>query len=83
MATPIAAPNLQRFSLPEIEIGYNSNGIIAIIDDLVERVMSAHAKKAAQEPRSFEPEFLPEDDLVSVLSVHSVYDSPQAEEAAA
>ena len=82
MATSIAAPNLQRFTLPEIEIGYNSNGIIARIDDLVERVMSAHAKKAAQE-RFSEPEFVPEDDLATVLSVHSVYDSSLTEEAAA
>lgn len=79
MATSIAAPNLQRFTLPEIEIGYNSNGIIARIDDLVERVMSAHTKK----PRPVDLDFEPQDDLVILLSLHSVYDSPQAEEAAA
>jgi hypothetical protein len=48
MATPIAAPNLQRFVLPEIEISCDSNGIISVIDDLVERVMSAHYRRAQQ-----------------------------------
>lgn len=42
MATPIAAPNLQRFVLPEIEISCDSNGLISVIDELVERVMSTH-----------------------------------------
>ena len=49
MATPIAAPNLQRFVLPEIEITCDSNGLISVIDELVERVMSTHylAQRAA------------------------------------
>lgn len=49
MATPIAVSNLERFALPEIEISYDSNGIISVIDDLVERVMTRHyrARKLA------------------------------------
>lgn len=46
MATPVAVSNLQRFVLPEIEISYDNNGIISVIDDLVERVMSAHYRRA-------------------------------------
>ena len=46
MATSIAAPNLQRVPTIDFEFSYDSNGIISIIDDLVERVMSAHMKKA-------------------------------------
>ena len=80
MATPIAAPNLQRFALPEIDINYDNNGIISIIDDLVERVMSAHMKKSALQASASSS---PEDDLVGLLSLHSVYHLPQDEEAAA
>ena len=46
MASPVAVSNLQRFVLPEVEISYDSNGIISIIDDLVERVMNAHYRRA-------------------------------------
>jgi hypothetical protein len=47
MAATMTAPNLQRLTVPEIEFSYDSNGIISIIDDLVERVMSAHMKSSA------------------------------------
>jgi hypothetical protein len=80
MAATVTAPNLERFILPEVEISYESNGIISIIDDLVERVMSVHMKKnsvAASEATSAE------DDLVTLLGLHSVYDFSPEEEAAA
>ena len=45
MATSIAAPNLHRVPPIDFEFSYDSEGIISVIDDLVERVMSVHMKK--------------------------------------
>jgi hypothetical protein len=83
MATPIAAPNLQRFTLPEIDISYDSNGIISIIDDLVERVMSVHYRRAQQSALAASESRSAEENVATLLSLHSVYDFPQGEEAAA
>ncbi len=46
MATSIAAPNVERLTLPDIDFAYESNGIISLIDEVVERVMKKHMKRA-------------------------------------
>ena len=59
MATCSATPNVQRFALPEIEFDRDNNGIIAVIDDLVERVMASHYRRVrllAMEEAAFEQE---------------------------
>ena len=71
MATSIAAPNLQRLSLPEIDFSYESNGIISLIDEVVERVMKKHMKKAATAP-SFEYSSNVDHDIVT-FPAHSSY----------
>ena len=45
MATCIATPNVQRYTLPEIQIDRDNSGIIDLIDEVVERVMSAHYRR--------------------------------------
>jgi len=77
MAASVTAPNLQRFALPEIEISSDSNGIISIIDDLVERVMSVHMKKSGA---TFLSSTSPQEEIASLLSLHSVYDFRQDDE---
>jgi succinylarginine dihydrolase len=84
MATAVSAPNLQRYALPEIEIDRDPMGIISIMEDLVERVMTAHTKKSASfdaDLRNMNRE--PEDELVSLLALHSVYDFADGQETAA
>ena len=80
MATYIAAPNLQRFTLPEIEFDRDSSGIIDVIEEVVERVMRAHTTKKSR-PVSLDS--VSNDEIVSLLSLHSAYDSSEAEQAAA
>src|SRR3954465_11172763 len=65
MATAVSATNLQRYALPEIEIERDPMGIISFMEDLVERVMTAHTKKSASidaDLRNMNRE--PEDELV-------------------
>jgi hypothetical protein len=72
MATSIAAPNLHRAALLEFEFSYDSNGIISVIDDLVERVMSVHMKK----PMS--AEFLESDPAFSLHTQDDVVAFPSS-----
>ena len=80
MAASATAPNLQRFVLPEIEFSYDGNGIISIIDDVVERVMSVHMKKSAT---AVFHSVSPDEEVAAFLSLHSVYDFSHDEESAA
>jgi hypothetical protein len=83
MATYIAAPNLQRFILPEIEFDRDNSGIIDAIDEVVERVMSAHTKKSRPSLHKEDLDMISKEEVVSLLSLHSAYDSPDSKKAAA
>jgi hypothetical protein len=89
MATYIAAPNLQRFILPEIEFDRDNSGIIDVIEEVVERVMRAHTtkahttKKSRPASRKEDLDLIPQEEIVSLLSLHSAYDSPETEQTAA
>jgi hypothetical protein len=85
MATYIAAPNLQRFILPEIEFDRDNSGIIDVIEEVVERVMRAHTTNAhtTKKSRPVSLDLLSNDEVVSLLSLHSAYDSPEAKQTAA
>jgi hypothetical protein len=78
MATSIAAPNLQRLSLPEIDLSYESKGIISLIDEVVERVMKAHMKKSCAAP-TFEAKKVASYDEVVNFPAHSSYYSVSSE----
>jgi hypothetical protein len=85
MATSIAAPNLHRVSPIDFEFSYDSEGIISVIDDLVERVMSVHMKKGLAIQASIPDS--PQEEVVS-FPAHTSYgffheEKKEAEEAAA
>ena len=83
MATYIAAPNLQRFILPEIEFDRDNSGIIDVIEEVVERVMRAHTKKSRPPLRVEDLDSVSNEEIVSLLSLHSAYDSTDSDQAAA